>query len=68
MHDSYNKVKERKKEPVKIVAKEDKKLNEREGKKLNVKQKMVDEKKVFKDLRKAIEEGDIEEAVELLNK
>ena len=68
MHDYYNKVKERKKELVRIIAKEDKKLNKRESKKLKVKQKMANEKKVFKDLRKAIEEGNIEEAVILLNK
>ena len=68
MHDSYNRPKfEKYREPVQIV-KEDKKLKFNDEIKINIKQKKVDEKKVFKDLRKAIEEGDIEEAVELLNK
>ena len=68
MNDSYNKPKfEKHREPVQI-AKEDKKLKFNDEIKINIKQKKVDEKKVFKDLRKAIEEGNIEEAVELLNK
>lgn len=73
MHDSYNKPtknhkEEIKKESVKVAVKEAKKLELKEKTKdPSVNRKKIDQKKVFKDLRKAIEEGDIEEAVELLN-